>query len=57
MIDRYLNNAFGRIKGLNTIELGSGRGDLSVLLAERGANVTLLDASDAALEQARERFD
>lgn len=52
-----LTAAFGRIDGLNTIELGSGRGDLSVLLARRGANVTLFDASDRGLDQARRRFD
>lgn len=52
-----LANAFGRIEGLRAIELGSGRGDLSVLLAERGARVTLLDASPTALHQARRRFE
>ncbi len=47
---------FGSISGLRTIELGSGRGDLSALLAQEGADVTLLDASDKALAQARHRF-
>ncbi|MEK6798176.1 MAG: class I SAM-dependent methyltransferase [Planctomycetota bacterium] len=55
MTDR-LARAFGRIEGLRTIELGSGRGDWSALLAEHGASVTLLDASDAGLDQARARF-
>ena len=41
---------------MRTIELGCGRGDLSALLAERGADVTLLDQSQAALDAARERF-
>jgi len=52
-----LARTFGRIQGLRTIELGSGRGDLSALLAERGAHVTLLDYSSAALDQARQRFE
>ena len=56
MVDR-LEATFGAIEGLQTVELGSGRGDLSVLLAQRGARVTLLDASRAALEQAEHRFD
>ena len=57
MTRQRLEAAFGSIRGLNTIELGSGRGDLSALLAERGANVTLVDTSDHALDQARRRFD
>jgi len=52
-----IESAFGRIAGLRTIELGSGRGDLSILLAERGARVTLLDENPAALAQAQYRFD
>lgn len=53
----HIRNMFGRLDGLRTIELGSGRGDLSALLAREGAEVTLLDASDRALDQARARFD
>ena len=56
VVDR-LESAFGSIRGLQTIELGSGRGDISALLAERGAEVTLFDQSVAALDQARRRFD
>ena len=56
IVDR-LGATFGSIDGLKTVELGSGRGDLSVLLAQRGARVTLLDASSMALDQARARFD
>jgi 2-polyprenyl-3-methyl-5-hydroxy-6-metoxy-1,4-benzoquinol methylase len=51
-----LEATFGSIEGLRTIELGSGRGDLSALLAQHGATVTLLDASEKALAQARDRF-
>ncbi len=54
---RYLESTFGGVRGLRTVELGSGRGDLSALLAERGASVALLDASQAALGQARRRFE
>jgi 2-polyprenyl-3-methyl-5-hydroxy-6-metoxy-1,4-benzoquinol methylase len=54
--DRLVSN-FGTLRGLRTIELGSGRGDLSVLLAQAGADVTLLDTSERALDQARKRFD
>ena len=56
MIVGRLEATFGSIKGLRTVELGSGRGDLSVLLAQGGAEVTLLDASPVALGQARSRF-
>ncbi|NOX58110.1 MAG: class I SAM-dependent methyltransferase [Planctomycetes bacterium] len=52
-----LKETFGEIAGLRTVELGSGRADLSVLLAEQGASVTLVDQSDVALDLARERFD
>ncbi len=51
-----LERAFGGIAGLKTIELGCGRGDLSVLLAQHGATVTLLDQSQRALEEAKYRF-
>jgi len=56
-IVRQAEGSFGSLRGLNCIELGAGRGDLSVLLAQHGANVTLLDASDRAHEQAKGRFD
>ncbi len=56
IIDR-LQSTLGTIRGLRTIELGSGRGDLSALLAKRGADVTLLDNSEAALGEAKWRFD
>jgi cyclopropane fatty-acyl-phospholipid synthase-like methyltransferase len=56
-IRRQIEGTFGTVRGLRTIELGAGRGDLSVILAECGAEVTLLDASERAHRQARERFD
>ncbi|UCF35080.1 MAG: class I SAM-dependent methyltransferase [Phycisphaerales bacterium] len=57
LIVRCLEATFGEIEGLRMIELGSGRGDLSALLAQRGANVTLLDQNEKALAEAKERFD
>jgi len=57
IIVQQLESAFGTIEGLQTIELGSGRGDLSALLAQHGAEVTLFDASANAHEQAKKRFD
>lgn len=55
MVNR-LEAAMPSLDGLQAVELGSGRGDLSVLLARRGVRVTLIDASRAALDQARHRF-
>ena len=57
LVVEQLEGAFGSLRGLRTIELGSGRGDLSALLAQRGAQVTLIDQSKAALEQAKRRFN
>jgi 2-polyprenyl-3-methyl-5-hydroxy-6-metoxy-1,4-benzoquinol methylase len=47
---------FGRIRGLRSIELGAGTGDISLLLAREGAETALLDANDRALEIARFQF-
>lgn len=52
-----LRKSFGTLNDLKTIELGSGRGDLSVMLAEEGAAVTLLDVNDVALTSAAQRFE
>ena len=43
-------------QGLKVLELGSGRGGLSLHLARLGADVTLVDFSVSALEQARQVF-
>ncbi len=56
LIVERLEATFGSIDGLTTIELGAGRGDLSVLLAGCGARVTLFDSSEIALDRARGRF-
>jgi SAM-dependent methyltransferase len=57
LVEEAVRSACGGFADLRTIELGSGRGDASVLLAERGADVTLLDATEPALALARRRFD
>lgn len=44
-------------QSLRSVELGCGEGDFSVLLAERGHHVTLVDFSPAALDNARARFE
>jgi len=56
LILERLRRHFGAVENLRTIELGSGRGDLSALLAQEGACVALLDSSERALFQARQRF-
>lgn len=52
----YLAAAGRPVNGLRTVELGSGRGTVSLLLAARGADVTLVDSSPVALEGARGLF-
>lgn len=53
--DRFLPNLDWN--GLKVLELGSGRGGLSLLLARLGADVTLVDFSPTAMEQARGIFE
>jgi 2-polyprenyl-3-methyl-5-hydroxy-6-metoxy-1,4-benzoquinol methylase len=55
-IRRAFLEHFGTLKGLRTIELGAGTGDVSLLLALEGAEPTLLDASPEALSLARFQF-
>lgn len=47
---------FGSFKGLEVIELGSGMGTQSLLMASKGAKVTLVDFSEIALRKAKELF-
>jgi SAM-dependent methyltransferase len=47
----------GGFEGLRAIEIGAGRGLNAFLFARRGAEVTLLDRSPVALEQAKRLFD
>jgi 2-polyprenyl-3-methyl-5-hydroxy-6-metoxy-1,4-benzoquinol methylase len=45
------------IPGKNIIEIGAGSGTYSALMAKRGANATVLDYSDLALQKAKAFFD
>ena len=48
---------FGSLVGLKSIEIGSGMGTDSLILAMHEADVTLLDYSDAALAKAESLFN
>jgi SAM-dependent methyltransferase len=54
--EELVRERFGGFEGLKAVELGSGRGLNAVLYASRGAEVTLVDSSRLALEQAAELF-
>lgn len=51
----YLNKQYPG-QTLSAVELGAGGGDLSILLAQAGHRVTLVDFSREALDHARDRF-
>lgn len=53
--DRFLSTKDWN--GLRILELGSGRGGLGLQLARMGAQVTVVDFSPTALEQAQALFD
>ena len=53
---KALADKFGSLRGLRTIEMGSGKGDVSLLLALAGADATLLDYEADALVRGREQF-
>ncbi len=52
-IGKLIERRFGSFEGLEVLEIGSGVGIYSSLMAGRGAKVTLLDYSEAALKRAR----
>jgi 2-polyprenyl-3-methyl-5-hydroxy-6-metoxy-1,4-benzoquinol methylase len=56
-IETRILRHFGSFKGLDCIELGSGMGTQSLLLALKGARVTLVDFSEIALQKAKELFN
>lgn len=56
-IQKYLTNHLGDFRGLKFIEVGSGLGVYSFLFARFGADVTLLDYSEQALDLARKHFE
>ena len=47
----------GSFEGLEVIELGSGMGSQSLVMALKGAHVTLIDISEEALKLAKELFN
>lgn len=51
-IKRHIN-----LSGLNTIEVGCGTGQLSLLLSQVTKNITLLDSSEISLKLAKELFE
>lgn len=55
IFEAQLTRHFGA-RTLDCVELGCGEGDFSVLLAEGGHRVTLVDFSRTALDRARRRF-
>jgi SAM-dependent methyltransferase len=54
--EQLVQERFGGFDGLKAVEVGSGRGLNGVLYAVRGAEVTLVDSSRLALEQATALF-
>lgn len=55
-IEKRVISKYGSLNGLNVIEIGSGRGEVSTLMALKGANITLIDYSEIALDKARALF-
>lgn len=55
-IQNYIRTHLGDLTGLKTIEVGSGLGIYSFIFASLGAEVTLLDYSEQALNCAKECF-
>ena len=47
---------FGSFKNLKIIELGAGRGEMSLLMGLEGANITLVDESEYALNEAKKLY-
>lgn len=62
-ITRYNMLSFDEIKrfinlaGLNTIEVGCGTGQLSLLFSQEAKRVTLLDYTESSLKQAKKLFE
>ena len=55
-IENSILKKFGSFENLNVIEIGAGIGSNALLFALRGANVTILDYSEKALERSKEIF-
>ena len=48
---------FGGFEGLSVVEVGAGRGTNAALMAQRGAQVAVLDYSAVAMDRARRLFE
>ena len=55
-IENVVLKEFGSFKDLNILEIGAGAGTNSVLMAKKGARVTILDYSEQALQRSQELF-
>jgi 2-polyprenyl-6-hydroxyphenyl methylase / 3-demethylubiquinone-9 3-methyltransferase len=55
-IERIALQKFGTLAGLRVIEIGAGAGTNALLMARRGAHVTILDSSESALGRAMQLF-
>jgi 2-polyprenyl-3-methyl-5-hydroxy-6-metoxy-1,4-benzoquinol methylase len=55
-IEREIKKRYSEFDRLDVIELGAGSGTYAALMAQRGANVTILDYSEGALKRGREFF-
>ena len=55
-IDQAVVKTFGGFRGLRAIEIGAGQGSTAALMAARGAAVTVLDNSEASIDNSRRFF-
>ncbi len=55
-LNKILRQEHKTLKGIKVIEIGSGTGTVSSLMAKRGAKITLLDFSAQALKRAKEFY-
>jgi 2-polyprenyl-3-methyl-5-hydroxy-6-metoxy-1,4-benzoquinol methylase len=55
-LEHIVQHEFGKFDGLRVIEIGAGAGTNAALMAKRGAQVTILDYSEAALKRSQEFF-
>lgn len=55
-IESLVLEKFGTFKNLKVIEIGGGIGTISALMSLKGADITLIDYSEKALERAKEFY-
>lgn len=56
-IERRVMKRFGSFQNVKVIEIGAGAGTNAALMAKRGANVTILDYSEKALQTSKSFFN